>query len=242
MNMAMEQATAEHVRREQLARAQWPLRSQWQLVVWTRQGLLFLLSFAMDCVMWLSPYEEHRTTRYVFAALAIAVLGGFWKLQAQRQPYAMRRQHRLEVFLYVVDILVIFLACLYGALTNDGAVLVDDEPIGHLEGFRFVVDPLARAADRKLLLAAAERHLPGLLSARAEALIAANAEDLAAATDLSAAYRDRLTLTPARIAAMATGLEEIAALPDPVGRSLSEWTRPNGVREGFGVWGAQRPE
>jgi hypothetical protein len=126
MNMAMEQATAEHVRREQLARAQWPLRSQWQLVVWARQGLLFLLSFAMDCVMWLSPYEEHRTTRYVFAALAIAVLGGFWKLQDQRQPYAMHRQHRLEVFLYVVDILVIFLACLYGALTNDGAVLVDD--------------------------------------------------------------------------------------------------------------------
>ena len=67
------------------------------------------------------------------------------------------------------------------------------------------------------------------LRARAEALIAANAEDLAAATDLSAAYRDRLTLTPARIAAMATGLEEIAALPDPVGRVLTEWTRPNGL-------------
>ena len=58
-------------------------------------------------------------------------------------------------------------------VSDAGAVLVDDEPIGHLEGFRFVVDPLARAADRKLLLAAAERHLPGLLVARAEALIAA---------------------------------------------------------------------
>ncbi|WP_298189494.1 helicase-related protein [Novosphingobium sp.] len=58
-------------------------------------------------------------------------------------------------------------------ISDAGAVLVDDEPIGHLEGFRFVVDPLARAADRKLLLAAAERHLPGLLVARAEALIAA---------------------------------------------------------------------
>ncbi|GEO00111.1 hypothetical protein NSE01_19430 [Novosphingobium sediminis] len=57
-------------------------------------------------------------------------------------------------------------------ISEAGAVLVDDEPIGHLEGFRFVVDPLARAADRKLLLAAAERHLPGLLSTRAEALIA----------------------------------------------------------------------
>ncbi|MBX9886257.1 MAG: helicase, partial [Novosphingobium sp.] len=61
-------------------------------------------------------------------------------------------------------------------VSEAGAVLVDDEPIGHLEGFRFVVDPLARAADRKLLLAAAERHLPGLLSSRADALIAAAGE------------------------------------------------------------------
>ena len=58
-------------------------------------------------------------------------------------------------------------------VSEAGAVLVDDEPIGHLDGFRFVVDPLARAADRKLLLAAAERHLPALLAARADALIAA---------------------------------------------------------------------
>ncbi len=61
-------------------------------------------------------------------------------------------------------------------VSEAGAVLVDDEPIGHLEGFRFVVDPLARAADRKLLLAAAERHLPGLLSVRADALMAAAKE------------------------------------------------------------------
>lgn len=58
-------------------------------------------------------------------------------------------------------------------LSDGGAVLVDDEPIGHLEAFRFVVDPMARAADRKLLLAAAERHLPGLLARRAEVLLAA---------------------------------------------------------------------
>ncbi|MCW1382235.1 helicase-related protein [Novosphingobium sp. KCTC 2891] len=57
-------------------------------------------------------------------------------------------------------------------LAESGAVLVDDEPIGHLEGFRFVVDPLARAADRKLLLAAAERHLPGLLARHAAELMA----------------------------------------------------------------------
>ena len=61
-------------------------------------------------------------------------------------------------------------------------------------------------------------------------ILAANAEDLAAAPGLSGAFRDRLALTPARIGTMATGLEEVAALPDPVGRVLAEWTRPNGLR------------
>jgi ATP-dependent RNA helicase SUPV3L1/SUV3 len=52
-------------------------------------------------------------------------------------------------------------------------VLVDGEHIGTLSGFRFVVDPSARHADRKLLLAAAERHVPGLLTERASALTGA---------------------------------------------------------------------
>ena len=64
---------------------------------------------------------------------------------------------------------------------------------------------------------------------RADAVIAANAEDLAHAPDLSGAFKDRLTLNPARVEAMAKGLEDIAALPDPVGRVLTEWTRPNGL-------------
>mgnify|MGYP000252208788 CR=1 FL=1 len=51
-------------------------------------------------------------------------------------------------------------------------VQVDGEPIGHLVGFRFQVDPQCRLADRKLLLAAAERHLPSLRKKRAEALLA----------------------------------------------------------------------
>ncbi len=67
------------------------------------------------------------------------------------------------------------------------------------------------------------------LRARQAAILAANAEDLAGAPDLTPAFRDRLTLTPARIEAMAKGLEEVAALPDPVGRVLAEWTRPNGL-------------
>lgn len=58
-------------------------------------------------------------------------------------------------------------------LADDGEVLVDDEGIGRLEGFRFMVDPRAHHADHKLLLAAAERHLGNLLAKRADALVAA---------------------------------------------------------------------
>src|SRR3978361_1530141 len=46
----------------------------------------------------------------------------------------------------------------------------------------------------------------------------------------SAAFLDRLTLTEARVEAMAGGLEDVAALPDPLGRTLADWTRPNGLR------------
>ena len=60
------------------------------------------------------------------------------------------------------------------------------------------------------------------------AILAANANDLAA-SQATVAFRDRLTLTPARVEAMAAGLEEIAALPDPLARTLADWTRPNGL-------------
>jgi glutamate-5-semialdehyde dehydrogenase len=73
------------------------------------------------------------------------------------------------------------------------------------------------------------RAAASALRANTAALLQANAEDLAGAPDLSPAFRDRLVLNPARIEAMARGLEEVAALPDPVGRVLAEWTRPNGL-------------
>lgn len=57
-------------------------------------------------------------------------------------------------------------------LVDGDEVQVDGEAIGHLVGFRFQIDPQCRLADRKLLLAAAERHLPVLLKQRAEALLA----------------------------------------------------------------------
>ena len=63
-------------------------------------------------------------------------------------------------------------------------------------------------------------------------LCAANALDLAAGVQsgLSAALLDRLRLDERRIAAMAQGLREVAALPDPVGRLLDERVRPNGLK------------
>ncbi len=53
--------------------------------------------------------------------------------------------------------------------------------------------------------------------------------DAARAAGLAPAMLDRLQLNEARVEAMARGLEEIAALPDPVGRELARWTRPNGL-------------
>jgi len=62
-------------------------------------------------------------------------------------------------------------------------------------------------------------------------LIAENAKDLEAAREkgLSAAMIDRLRLDEARIAAMAAGIDEVAALPDPVGQVIDSWQRPNGL-------------
>jgi glutamate-5-semialdehyde dehydrogenase len=63
------------------------------------------------------------------------------------------------------------------------------------------------------------------------AILAANAEDLAAASEagLAAPLLDRLTLTPARVEAMAASVDAIAGMTDPVGRTLERWTRPNGL-------------
>jgi ATP-dependent RNA helicase SUPV3L1/SUV3 len=61
-------------------------------------------------------------------------------------------------------------AGLFPVRMEGDSVLVDGEAIGTLSGFRFRVDPTARLADRKLLLAAAERHLPALIATRAQDL------------------------------------------------------------------------
>jgi glutamate-5-semialdehyde dehydrogenase len=70
------------------------------------------------------------------------------------------------------------------------------------------------------------------LRARSGEILEANAADMAAARakGLSAPLLDRLALDERRVAAMATGMLEIAALADPIGTVTAEWTRPNGLR------------
>ena len=96
----------------------------------------------------------------------------------------------------------------------------------------------ARVAARELArsgTAARNRALAASAAAiragRAE-LLAANRRDLDAGRDLESALADRLELTEARIEAMALGLEEIAALPDPVGEVTDVRSRPTGIQVG----------
>jgi glutamate-5-semialdehyde dehydrogenase len=81
---------------------------------------------------------------------------------------------------------------------------------------------------------ALNRMAEALVDAAESTIQIANSQDVAAAKEagLSAALIDRLTLTPKRIGEMATGLREVAALPDPAGEIERMWLRPNGMRVG----------
>jgi glutamate-5-semialdehyde dehydrogenase len=87
---------------------------------------------------------------------------------------------------------------------------------------------LAPAAQKNRALAAMAKAIRGSRSA----ILAANEQDVAEAKSagVSAAFVDRLTLQPAGIEAMATGLEAIRKLKDPVGAVMASWRRPNGMR------------
>ncbi len=108
---------------------------------------------------------------------------------------------------------------------------IDSEATRHLQS----AAQAARAASRQLARSTAEQRNAGLMEmARAlrtgtADILAANAADIAECAG-TAAFRDRLALNAARLEAIAVGLESIAALPDPLGRTLAEWTRPNGLR------------
>jgi glutamate-5-semialdehyde dehydrogenase len=67
------------------------------------------------------------------------------------------------------------------------------------------------------------------IDANQKNILAANREDVAT-SGLEGAMRDRLLLTPARVKDMANGVHDVAALPDPIGETLAEWTKENGLR------------
>ena len=95
----------------------------------------------------------------------------------------------------------------------------------------------ARKAQAELALSShsarqdALRQTANLIRSHENEILTGNANDVARAeaNGISAAFIDRLTLTPDRIEAMAKGLEDITTLADPVGRELARWTRPNGL-------------
>jgi glutamate-5-semialdehyde dehydrogenase len=93
----------------------------------------------------------------------------------------------------------------------------------------------ARAASAKLAQLSTEQK-NALLLAIADAvethekeILAANREDIER-SGLESAMRDRLLLTPIRIKEVASAVREVAALPDPIGETLAEWTKENGLR------------
>ncbi|MFT4134600.1 glutamate-5-semialdehyde dehydrogenase [Labrys sp. (in: a-proteobacteria)] len=99
------------------------------------------------------------------------------------------------------------------------------------------VGQAARSAARILALAPApaknaalEAMAKAILASEA-AILAANAQDVADALARGqiASYVDRLTLDEKRVAGIAQAIREVAAQPDPVGRVLASWTRPNGL-------------
>jgi len=96
----------------------------------------------------------------------------------------------------------------------------------------------ARGSARALALSTTNQRNAALFGAAAairrssEAIRTANREDMERANQrgLSAAMLDRLALDDSRIEGIATGLEEVAALDDPLGAVIAEWKRPNGLR------------
>ena len=101
------------------------------------------------------------------------------------------------------------------------------------------LDALKRARDAARALAlcpSAQKNqalgaLAAMLREERGAILGANANDLerARASGMAGAFVERLTLNDARIEAMARGVEEVAALPDPVGEVIAKWRRPNGL-------------
>ncbi len=104
---------------------------------------------------------------------------------------------------------------------------VDINQLGKKARIAAKVLAVASTSQKNAALQAMAKHI----RQSASAIIAANEKDLAAAKakNMKAAFVDRLLLNDVRVEAMARGLEDVAALNDPVGHLLAKWTRPNGM-------------
>ena len=114
---------------------------------------------------------------------------------------------------------------------GDGFMHIETEATQHLQraatAAREATHVLARTPDATRNAALCK--MASSLRDHSGEILTANASDLAACSG-TPAFRDRLALNEARIESMAKGLEDIAQLPDPLGRTLADWTRPNGLR------------
>ncbi|AXS38965.1 glutamate-5-semialdehyde dehydrogenase [Breoghania sp. L-A4] len=123
-------------------------------------------------------------------------------------------------------------------MLNEAATAQDVETAEDVGAIMTRIGADARAAARTLATTPASRKdaalhaMAAAIRANANAILAANAKDLAAmrAQGQTAAFLDRGTLDDARIEDMAAGIEAIAALDDPVGTVIGEWERPNGLK------------
>ena len=115
--------------------------------------------------------------------------------------------------------------------------VLSNSPEASIEPMMLYIGRRAREAAHALALASTEAKNEALerMAARIELssgkIIEANRQDLEAAQSKGrdAAFLDRLRLDGLRVAAMARGLREVAALADPVGQVMARWTRPNGL-------------
>ena len=115
---------------------------------------------------------------------------------------------------------------------------IEEPHVGDVATTMHMIGANARAAARILAAIGAiekERAIRAMahaVRAATPAILAANGEDVAEAEKAGAtsAFVDRLRLDDKRVAAMADGIDAVAALPDPVGAVMSAWDRPNGMR------------
>jgi glutamate-5-semialdehyde dehydrogenase len=114
---------------------------------------------------------------------------------------------------------------------------MDDQSALTLSQLMTAMATKAKAGAEALRLAGPEvrtqaiREAAKAIRVHKEAILASNIQDQANAAQkgLTPAMIERLVLNPDRIEAMAKGLDEVANLPDPVGRELARWSRPNGL-------------